>query len=173
MKQAKLFSLIFFFSFSLVGCYTIISHPVVKKDNSYNRVKFYNDCLSCHSRSELVEYGQIYLNPPQQVLIVNPSPIWISPIYVSPWWADIRMPVVPENNYRPNDETKLRNLDGGRTSAPTNFSQPSRSQGSSSSSSSSSNSATNNSANSSTEKKSRERDSDTPKSRENTGERKK
>jgi len=173
MKQAKLFSLIFFFSFSLVGCYTIISHPVVKKDNSYNRVKFYNDCLSCHSRSELVEYGQIYLNPPQQVLIVNPSPIWISPIYVSPWWADIRMPVVPENNYRPNDKTKLRDLEGGRTSAPSDFSIPSRNSSSSSSSSGSSSSSVKSSTNSSNEQNSRERNSDTPKSRNNSGERNK
>jgi hypothetical protein len=173
MNKIKFLSIIFLVSFGLAGCYTIISHPIVKKDDSYHQIKFYHDCLSCHSKSELVEYGQVYLNSPDQVVIIEPSPVWITPSYVPPWWWDIRTQITQENNFRPNDKTKLRDLEGGRTSAPSDFSIPSRNSGSSSSSSGSSSSSVKSSTNSSNEQNSRERNSDTPKSRNNSGERKK
>lgn len=173
MNKAKIFSLIFLFSFGLVGCYTIISHPIVKKDNSYHRVKFYNDCLSCHSQSELIDYGHAYVERPPSMVILEPEPLWYTPTYVPPWWWDIRIPVVEETSQRPNDQTRLRDLDGGRTSAPTDFSIPSRNPGSSSSTTGNSSSSVNSSTNSDNEQKPRERNSNTPNSRNNSGERKK
>ncbi|MCX8057678.1 MAG: hypothetical protein N3F03_08735 [Ignavibacteria bacterium] len=173
MRLSKIFAIIFLFSLGFIGCYTIITHPTVKKDGYSQRVKFYNDCFSCHSNSEMIEYGYDYLEKyPADVVVTHPIPIWVEPIYTPPWWVGIRIPVVEDNqpSERPNDRTRLRDLDGGRSSAPTDFSIPSRNSGSSSSSSSSS-SSNNNSTNSTNERNSRE--SNSTKSRDNSGERKK
>jgi hypothetical protein len=173
MKKLTLFGLIFLISIGLFGCYTILSHPVVKNENSYHQVKFYNDCSSCHSNSDLMNYGYSYLERYPSNNLVEPYPLYVTPYYVQPWWMDIRIPVVESEISRRNDETRLRNLDGGRTSAPSEFSIPSRNSGSNSGSGSSSNATTGNSTNSSNERNTRDRDSDTPKSRNNSGERKK
>ncbi|MGB9663686.1 MAG: hypothetical protein ACPL25_02035 [Ignavibacteria bacterium] len=173
MKRLTLTGLLFFISIGLFGCYTILSHPVVKNENSYSRVKFYNDCLSCHSNSELVDFGYYHLEQYPSQAPIGTLPLYITPTDVPPWWSDIRIPVVQENNTPRNDDTRLRNYDGGRTSAPSDFSIPSRNSGSSSGSSASSNASNGNTTNSSNDRNSRERDSDTPKSRNNSGERKK
>lgn len=171
MKSVKSFLIVLLLSFGFFGCYTILSHPTVTRGEYSHKVKFYNDCSSCHSNTELIDFGYYYLDKYPTVVIDRTFPLWTTPTYTPPWWMDIRIPVVDEpTTYRPNDETKLRNLDGGRTSAPTDFSIPSRSSGSSSGSSSS-NSSTNNSSNSSSERNSRE--SNSTKSRDNSGERKK
>lgn len=171
MKKQILFGIIFLLTTVLVGCYTIISHPIVKNGDNYHRVKFYNDCNSCHSNLELIDYG--YLQPmPSTGIISDPYPMWITPSYLRPWWLDIQVSTTVDDAARRNDNTRLRDLDGGRTSAPTNVLIPSRSTGSSSSSSSSSSNSNNdNSNNTSNERNSR--DSNTPKSRDNSGERKK
>lgn len=172
MKRLTLIGFSLLISVGLFGCYTILSHPVVRNENSYSRVKFYNDCSSCHSNSELIDYGYYHLE--QYDLQTSNRTLWlyITPTYVSPWWSDIRIPIIEETPSRSNEETRLRNFDGGRTSAPSDFSIPSRNSGSSGTSSGS-NAATGSSTNSSNDKNSRERDSDTPKSRNNSGERKK
>jgi hypothetical protein len=173
MKRLTFVGLLFLISIALFGCYTILSHPVVKNENSYHRVKFYNDCSSCHSNSELVNYGYYHFEQYPSQAPIGTIPLYIKPTYVPPWWSGIRIPVVDEENYKRNDDTRLRNLDGGRTSAPSDFSIPSRNSGSSYNSSSNSNASTGSTTNSSNDRNSRERDSDTPKSRNNSGERKK
>lgn len=172
MKFYKIFGIVFLFSIGFFGCYTIVTHPTVKKDNYSHKVKFYNDCFSCHTNSEMIEYGYDYLHKyPSEVVVVQPVPRWIEPIYSPPWWVGIKLPTDEfQTDQRPNDRTGLRDMDGGRTSAPTNFSNPSRNTGSSSSSSSS-NSSNNNSTNSSNERSSKE--SNSTKSRDNSGERRK
>ncbi len=170
MKLVKSILIILFLSIGFFGCYTILSHPTVTRGEYSQKVKFYNDCSSCHSNSELIDYGYYYPDKYSPIVIDRIFPLWDTPTYTPPWWMDIRIPIVEEpTSYRPNDETKFRNLDGGRTSAPTDFSIPSRNSGSSGSSSSSNSS--NNSNSSTNERNSRE--SNSTKSRDNSGERKK
>lgn len=171
MKLYNLVLTIIFLSIGFIGCYTILSHPTVTKDEYSHKIKFYNDCSSCHTDAELMNYGYVYLDRNPIGVYDRSLPLWITPTYTTPWWMDIQIPVDNgTSNIRPNDETRLRNLDGGRTSAPTDFSIPSRNSGSSGSSSSS-NSSSNNSTSSSNERNSR--DSNSTKSRDNSGERKK
>ncbi len=169
MKYLKFLISIFIFSVLLVGCYTILKHPEVRKNGYSHSVKFYNDCSSCHSSSELASYGYEHFESYPYASTMPPMYLYYEPVYTPPWWMGLQIPVSEPTQPR-NDETRLRNNDGGRTSAPSNFSMPSRST-SSTNSSSSSNSSTTNSNDSNKERTSRS--SDTPNSRNNSGERKK
>lgn len=169
MRFPRIAVILFLIVTGFIGCYTIISHPIVKKGDYSQRVKFYNDCFSCHSNTDMIEYG--YINRNHSLGYIGTNSIWVTPIYVQPWWLDIRYSVEENQSLqRPNDRTGLRDMDGGRTSSPTNFDIPSRNSGSSNNSSSS-NSSSNNSLDSSKERNSRE--SSSTKSRDNSGERKK
>lgn len=177
MRFMRFFPIVILLSIGLIGCYTIITHPKIDEDNYSQRVRFYNDCSSCHSNEELLASGYDYIHKyPYASAPVHPIPVWVEPIYTPPWWIGIRLPFDADQiqtQTRPYDRTGLRDMDGGRTSAPTNFTTPSSDTGSSSSSSSSSstNSNSSNSTNSSNERNSR--DSNSTKSRDNSGERKK
>lgn len=168
MKLTSYVAVVILLSFGFIGCYTILSHPTIKRNEYSQKISFYNDCNSCHSNSELINYGYEYLDKYPQPIVSPPLLIFTEPVYTPPWWFYIQVPVGNDTFVqRPNDETKLRNLDGGRTSAPTDFSNPSRNSGSTSNS----NSSTNNSSSSSNERSSKE--SNSIKSRDNSGERKK
>ncbi len=171
MKFPQIAVILFLIASGFIGCYTIISHPTVKKGDYSQRVKFYNDCFSCHSNTDMIEYGYDYVNQNPSWSYIGTNPIWVTPTYVPPWWLEIRYPVEENQSpQRPNDRTGLRDMDGGRTLSPANFDIPSRNSGSSNNSSSS-NSSSNNSLDSSKERNSRE--SSSTKSRDNSGERKK
>ncbi len=170
MKLYKILVSLFLVSFGFMGCYTIFSHPTVRKDDYTNRIKFYDDCFSCHSKAELVDYGYEYLHRYPATTQLNPIPIYTEPIYSPPWWIGLVIPSEVQSDIRSNDETRLRNQDGGRTSAPATFDLPSRNTGNSNNTNSS-NSSSKNSVDSSKERDSRE--SNNTKTRDNSGERKK
>jgi len=172
MKVIKSLLIVVLASFGFYGCYTIISHPTVQRDDYVHRVKFYNDCSSCHSNSELIDYGYVYLEKYPYSTSLQPVPVYVNPVYTPPWWLGIGVPVENNSdNYRSNDQTRLRNMDGGRTSAPTDFSIPSRNATTTTGGANSSNATTKTSNDSSEERNGRS--SSTPNSRNNSGERKK
>jgi len=153
----------------LSSCYTIITHPRISEGNYTRQVKFYDNCTNCHTINEMVNFGYYHLVVPRP----NLPGMWFHiPSYYSPWWFDVNVSMTesPEPQ-RKNDETRLRDYDGNRSLAPTNVSTPSRSSGSSNSGSSQNSSVS--SDNSSQQQDSRQQKSTNPKSRDNSGERKK
>lgn len=165
----KNFLIISFLALTSVGCYTIFKHPEVYKDGYSRRVKFYNDCSSCHSNYQLTNFGLNYHRFTGEQSYYEPIFIYISPYYSTPWWMDIVVPTEINTGIdQSNDGTRLRSMDGGRNSVPSDFSNPSVNTGRSGNSSSSS------SVNQTTERKEdrKSRESESPKSRNNSGERK-
>lgn len=170
MNLVKRFLILIILSFTFFSCYTIIKHPEIEKDGYTQRVKFYNDCNSCHSDYELENFGLNFHSNSSFYYYNEPIFIYTSPYYTSPWWRNIYIssePNIFEN--RSNDATRLRNQDGGRSSAPSTFSNPSINASGQSSGSSSSGSS-NQINNRKEDRKSGE--SKTTKSRNNSGERK-
>lgn len=170
MNLIKSITIVLLMSLTFVGCYTIIKHPEIEKDGYTQRVKFYNDCISCHSEYELENFGLSLHSYTSSPYYNEPVYIYTSPYYTSPWWRDIYIYTEPYNfENRNNDATRLRNQDGGRSSAPSNFSNPSINA--SGQSSGSSGSGSSNQVNDRKEER-KSRESETPKSRNNSGERK-
>ncbi len=170
MKLINKVIIMIFVSLTLLSCYTIIKHPEIERDGYTQRVKFYNDCSSCHSEYELENFGLSFHSYSSSPYYNEPVYIYTSPYYTSPWWRDIYLSSEPNIfESRNNDATRLRNQDGGRSSAPSTFSSPSINASGQTSGSSSSGSS--NQVNDRKEER-RSRESETPKSRNNSGERK-
>ncbi|MBU2444656.1 MAG: hypothetical protein KJ666_03660 [Bacteroidetes bacterium] len=182
----KYFTVLIVTSIFFSACYTMISHPKVsKKENSNDyvthRVSIIDDCLSCHSEQELREFNSYHQYYYQSENIYRPERtfIYYDPYYSYPWWYDIKATTTYESpsSSKPSRsyDGSLRNNDGGRSrenNTNINLPPPSRNEDSNRGTSSvktDSSSDRKSDSNSNT----RDRESQSPKTRENSGERKK
>lgn len=174
INKFKPILIFFIMSLFIAGCYTVFTHPYVKEHGYSKKVAIYDDCASCHTSEELMYmnyYNRAY-HPPN----VSPGILWYNSTYSYPWWYDVIPYVQVYNEVKPNEErndnTRLRNNDSYRNlDDSNNYNLPSRSSGSSSTNSGS-NSVNNDSDSKRNVNKSRSNNNDAPKSRNNSGERK-
>ena len=84
---------------SMVGCYTIIKHPVVEEEE-YSAAYYHRHCVDCHEDYVEYPYGYYYGYYPDYYW---DYPRW-GKYYAYPWWWDWHW--WPQDEYAPEEEEK-------------------------------------------------------------------
>jgi hypothetical protein len=74
-------------TFALVGCYTILQHPITAGDNqeqAYHQEFYREQCIDCHADYAEYPYGFFYSDYPDYYF---ENPRW-GHYYAYPWWWD-------------------------------------------------------------------------------------